>query len=111
MTREIDPFQAEEDFRAKLKEAGLVPPDGIQADGKLHRINVEDERPGKKSGFYVYHSDGVPAGAYGDWHDGQDAWHTWCACTTTDLSPAEVQDLKRRIDAARAARAAAEPSP
>ena len=106
--RTIDPIAAEEDFRAKLREAGLVPPDGIQADGKLHRINVDDEKPGKKSGFYVYHSDSIPAGAFGDWHDGQDAWQTWCACDTSDLSAEEYAEHKRRLDEARAARTKAE---
>jgi phage/plasmid primase-like uncharacterized protein/replicative DNA helicase len=102
--RRIDPIQAEESFRDELRKAGLVPPDGIAADGKLHRINVEDEKPGKKSGFYVYHSDGVPAGAYGDWHDGPDGWHTWCAVDRSELDPTEYAEHKRRLDAAQAAR-------
>jgi phage/plasmid primase-like uncharacterized protein/replicative DNA helicase len=102
--RQIDPIKAEDDFREKLREAGLVPPDGIIADGKLHRINVEDEKPGKKSGFYVYHSDGIPAGAFGDWHDGPDAWHTWCACQRAELTQEEYLEHKRRLDVARAAR-------
>jgi len=102
--RQIDPFKAEEAFRAKLRENGLIPPDGIQADGKLHRIDVDDEKPGRKSGFYVYHSDGIPAGAFGDWHDGPDAWQTWCGYSGDDMTPAEYAEHKRRIDAARAAR-------
>lgn len=106
--RRIDPIQAEESFREALRAAGLVPPDGISADGKLHRINVEDEKPGRKSGFYVYHSDGVPAGAYGDWHDGPDAWQTWCAFDVAELDPNEYAEHKRRLDVARAARAAEE---
>ncbi len=106
--RTIDPIQAEEQFRSKLREAGLIPPDGIASDGKLHRIDVEDEKPGKKSGFYVYHSDGIPAGAYGDWHDGEDAWKTWCAFDVGERSREEYEQHKRRLDAARAARTQAE---
>lgn len=101
----IDPFKAEEAFREKLREAGLVPPNGIVADGKLHRIDVDDEKPGKKSGFYVYHADGIPAGAWGDWHDGKEAWNTWCFCERSQMSREEYQEHKRRLDIARAARA------
>lgn len=106
--RNIDPIKAEEDFRAALRDAGLVPPDGITADGKLHRIDVEDEKPGRKSGFYVFHSDGIPAGAYGDWHDGPDAWHTWCSCARAELTQDEYLEHKKRLDAARAARTEAD---
>jgi len=102
--RQIDPIQAEEQFRAKLREAGLVPPDGICSDGKLHRINVDNEKPGKKSGFYVYHGDGIPAGAYGDWHDGPDGWKTWCAFDVKELDRDEYEAHIRRLDAARIAR-------
>ena len=65
MTITIDPFKAEEDFRAALREAGLVPPDSIDGSGKLTRIDLESKKPGNKYGFYVYHSDGIPAGAFG----------------------------------------------
>ncbi|MEN6544850.1 MAG: DnaB-like helicase C-terminal domain-containing protein [Armatimonadia bacterium] len=106
--RNIDPIKAEEDFRAALRDAGLVPPDGITADGKLHRIDVEDEKPGRKSGFYVFHCDGIPAGAYGDWHDGQDAWKTWCACQRDELTQEEYLEHKKRLDTARAARTEAD---
>ena len=106
--RNIDPIKAEEDFREELRKAGLVPPDGITADGKLHRIDVEDEKPGRKSGFYVFHSDGIPAGAFGDWHDGPDAWHTWCYCARDELSQDEYLEHKKRLDTARAARTEAD---
>lgn len=102
--RTIDPIAAEEQFRAKMREAGLIPPDGLNANGKLVRIDVEDEKPGKKSGFYVYHGDGIPSGAFGDWHDGQDAWHTWCAFNVGELSQEEYAAHKARLDAARAQR-------
>jgi phage/plasmid primase-like uncharacterized protein/replicative DNA helicase len=108
--RQFDPIQAEESFRSKLREAGLVPPDGIIADGKLHRVNVEDEKPGRKSGFYVFHSDGIPAAAFGDWHDGPDGWQTWCACDLKELSQDEYIAHKRRLDAAREARTTEEAS-
>ncbi|SET57892.1 putative DNA primase/helicase, partial [Nitrosomonas marina] len=33
-------------------------------DGQSHRIKVEGDRPGEKSGFYVVHMDGHPAGYF-----------------------------------------------
>ena len=103
----IDPIKAEEDFRAKLREFGLVVPDGLNADGKLVRIDVDGKKPGKKDGFYVYHGDSIPAGAYGDWSD-TSGWQTWCACDRSELSPTEYAEHKQRLDAARAARTEAE---
>jgi phage/plasmid primase-like uncharacterized protein len=106
--RRIDPIKAEEDFREKLRQAGLVPPDGIDASGKLVRIRVDGKSAAKKDGWYCYHGDGIPAGAWGDWHDGPDGWKTWCACDVGDLSPSEYSAHKARIDAARAQRSEAE---
>ena len=105
--RQIDPVKAEEDFRTKMRESGLVPPDGIDASGKLIRVHI-DGKTSKKDGWYCYHGDGIPAGAFGDWHDGQDTWQTWCACDVGDLSPMEYAAHKARLDAARAQRSEAE---
>lgn len=106
MTMPIDLFKAEEDFRAKLRESGLVPPDSIDGSGKLIRIDMDSKRPGNKYGFYVYHSDGIPAGAYGDWTTDKSDWNTFCAVDVREISAAEYAEHKRRLDAARAAREA-----
>ena len=106
--RNIDPIAAEEAFRGKLREAGLIPPDGIRADGKIVRIDVDGKKPGNRTGFYVYHGDGIPAGAYGAWSDqpsSADGWQTWCAFDVKELSQDEYLEHKRRLDSARAARA------
>lgn len=105
---EVDTFKAEDEFRQALRDAGLIPPDHILADGRLHRINAEDEKPGKKSGFYVFHVDGLPAGAFGDWHDGPDGWQTWHMRLERELSQDERNEFKRRLDVAREARATEE---
>jgi phage/plasmid primase-like uncharacterized protein len=107
MSIKVDPFEAEEQFRLKLTEAGLVPPDGLKPDGKLHRIDVAG-KTGKRDGWYVFHIDGVPSGAWGDWHDGPDGWQTWCAVNVRELDQAEQIEHKRRLDAARIARTAEE---
>jgi phage/plasmid primase-like uncharacterized protein len=102
----VDPFKAEEEFRGKLREAGLVPPDSIYGSGKLVRIDLASKRPGNKYGFYVYHSDGIPAGAFGDWTTDKSDWNTFCAVDVKQISADEYREHKRRLDAARAAREA-----
>jgi putative DNA primase/helicase len=94
----IDLRKAEEEFRAKLREAGLVPPDQLRTDGKIQRIDVEG-KPGKKTGWCVYHGDGIPAGAYGDWRD-TSAKHTWSARKPGTLSAAERTAHLARMKAA-----------
>ena len=102
MTYEIDLAQAEDDFRAELRATGLVPPDALEGDGKLHRIDAE-EKPGKKDGWYVLHFDGIPAGAWGDWHD-PSVKHTWCARKLGTLSAADRATHLARMKAAQAQR-------
>ena len=102
----VDPFKAEEEFREKLREAGLVPPASIDGSGKLVRIDLDSKRPGNKYGFYVYHSDGIPAGAFGNWTTDKEDWKTFCAVEDLKtISAEERAEHKRRLDAARAARA------
>ena len=103
----FDLAEVEREFRAKLVEFGLVPPDGLTADGKIHRIDA-DGKKGGKDGFYLLHTDSVPAGAFGDWHGGKDSWQTWCACDLRDLSPLEYAQLKDVQAQDRKAREAAE---
>jgi phage/plasmid primase-like uncharacterized protein len=100
----FDLDKAEQEFRAKIAESGLVPPDRLIGDGKIHRIDA-DGKPHKKDGFYVFHTDGVPAGAFGDWHEGKEANQTWCAASEADLSQEERKALWDKRKADRAARA------
>jgi putative DNA primase/helicase len=116
---EIDLGKAEDDFRAKLVEAGLVVSDGIVGDGQIKRIDVEG-KPGKKDGWYSYHPDGiVPHGAYGDWHD-PDGWKKWSARNPKSLSAPDravylaslkeeqkqQDDLRKQVEAEKARLAA-----
>lgn len=52
-----------EEFGEALKTLGFVVEDGHPVmDSKPHRISVEGDKRGEKSGFYVGHLDGHPAG-------------------------------------------------
>ncbi|WP_420464614.1 DUF927 domain-containing protein [Panacagrimonas sp.] len=95
-------------FRAAMADAGLAPsdPSVIVADGTLHRFHVEGDKRNTRNGWLVLHADGIPAGEFGTWKDAG-ASHTWCAKIERELTAAEREQARRRIEAARTARAAA----
>src|SRR5262249_28267562 len=37
---------------------------------KIHRVHVKDDRKGTRHGWYIIHTDGTPAGAFGSWRFG-----------------------------------------
>lgn len=92
-------------FMAAMAGAGLTAPDHIEADGTLHRFSSNGKR-GDKSGYYVLHGDGVPAGVFGCWRTG--LTQTWCSKPDNDLTEAEKQAMCQRVQAAQAARDAAQ---
>lgn len=51
-----------EEFAAALREAGFVLDGQPDMDGQLRRVRVEGDKPGDRSGAYVGHLDGHPAG-------------------------------------------------
>jgi antirestriction protein ArdC/phage/plasmid primase-like uncharacterized protein len=58
----IDPHS---EFADLLRAQGcLVDGNHPMMDGNKHRIKVESDKPGEKSGFYVAHLDGHPAGYF-----------------------------------------------
>lgn len=51
------------EFAQALRQMGFVLEDGHPVmDGKSHRVAVSDDKQGERSGFYVGHLDGRPAG-------------------------------------------------
>ncbi|MCP5246850.1 MAG: DUF1738 domain-containing protein, partial [Burkholderiales bacterium] len=58
-------IDAQSEFAALLRDNGCIV-DGNHPvmDGLSHRIKLEGDRPGEKSGFYVVHMDGHPAGYF-----------------------------------------------
>jgi putative DNA primase/helicase len=66
------------------------------ADGKIHRVPVEDRAKAERPGWYVLNasSDGRMFGAYGRWDDGRDAdtWHSGDA--SKPLNKTELAAIK-----------------
>ncbi|VWX60030.1 conserved hypothetical protein [Burkholderiales bacterium 8X] len=89
-------------FAAAIAAAGMVPPEAIVADGKIHRYSSTGT-PSDDAGWYVLHLDGVPAGSFGDWRRGES--QNWCAKTECQLTPHEREAMRGRIKDAQRLRA------
>lgn len=85
-----------EQFRDAIRSAGLTPPDTIIDDGKIHRFRTNG-KPRDDSGWYILHTDGIAAGAFGDWREG--FAQTWCAMSDNDMTDAQREANRQRIKA------------
>jgi phage/plasmid primase-like uncharacterized protein len=83
-------------FCIAIRDAGLHPPEVIEADGKLHRFASNGERD-DDAGWYVLHLDGIPAGAFGDWRSG--VHQGWRADIGRTILPEEEAAHRARVDA------------
>src|SRR5262245_45816226 len=72
-----------EQFRDAIRAAGIEPPKEIVADDKLHRFSTNGDRK-DDAGWYVFHADGIAAGAFGCWRS--NITKTWCAGSQTILT-------------------------
>ena len=94
-----------EQVRDAIRGAGLIPPDVIEADGKLHRF-ASNGKKGDDAGWYVLHGDGIPAGSFGDWRT--DISQTWRADIGRSLSATEESAHRAKVQAMRCEREAEE---
>jgi putative DNA primase/helicase len=92
-------------FRTAAAARGLLLPDRLDADGKLHRCELRDGAKGKKDGAYLLHLDGVPAGGFQNFRDGLD-WENWRADIGRQLTPEEESTARVRMETQRAEREA-----
>ena len=98
-----DAFQQ---FRDALAGRGILPPADIRADGALHRCDAEGSG-GKGDAAYLLHLDGIPAGGFENWRDGQ-GWQNWRADVGRTLTPTEEAAHRAKIEASRQQREAEE---
>lgn len=92
-----------EHFRLAIAAAGLEAPDSINPDGAIHRFSTNGRR-GDDSGWYMLHTDGIAAGAFGCWRTGLQS--TWCAKSDKAMTEAEREAHRQRITAMKAQREA-----
>lgn len=96
---------ATEQFRDAIRAAGLMPPDQIVADGKLHRFASNGSR-GDDAGYYVLHDDDAPAGIFGCWRSG--VYETWRPDIVHTLTADERESHRQRVAQMRVQREAAD---
>lgn len=92
-----------EAFRLSIAAAGLTPPDTIHGDGAIHRFSTNGRRS-DDSGWYMLHTDGIPAGSFGCWRAGLQS--TWCSKSDNAMTMAEREAHRTRIKAMQAQREA-----
>jgi putative DNA primase/helicase len=86
-------------FLAAMSEAGISTKDKILADGTLHRFHIEGDGLGSRNGWYCLFLDGIAAGSFGSWKTGHK--QKWCAKAEVQLTVAEREQFRQRMDAAR----------
>lgn len=86
-------------FAAALRARGLIPPEPIIADGRIHRCDAEGKN-GKGDGSYLLHLNGIPAGGFENHRDGL-GWEKWRADIGRQLSSEEHEAAHRQGEIAR----------
>ena len=90
-------YDAVERFRQAMFDAGLRPDEIADTSGLAmpERCPVADDRPGKKSGWYVFYGDGVSAGAFGNWKTGEE-WK-WSGKSQSTMTSAEREQFAQKM--------------
>lgn len=94
------------DFAEAMRARGIIPPDCIVGDGRIHRCDAEGKN-GRDDASYVFHDDELPAGAFCNWRDGV-GWESWRADTERKWTSAEREAFKLKQEAQRIQREAEE---
>lgn len=92
---------ASQEFKDAIIAAGLTPPDEPIGDGKLHRFS-SNGKPRNTDGWYVFHDDERPAGAFGCNRTQVDV--KWSSKNKQTFTPEEKAAWRKRMDEAKAQR-------
>ena len=108
----ISETEAQAEFADELRRAGLRVEGPPVMDGHMHRVAVEGDRRGKKSGAYVGHLGGLPAGFIRNFKTGEvirwRASGSTRALTPEELARAQAETARRQLERERERRAAEE---
>jgi len=88
------PEPPETQFRQAIVDAGMTPPEYIEADGQLHRYSTNGKSH-DKAGWYILYGGKVPAGCFGDWRIGSNV--PFRADIGRDLTASESIEHSRRM--------------
>lgn len=90
-------------FKDAMLKSGITPPNEVVDDGLIHRFS-NNGKSDNKNGWYVFYSDAIAAGSFGDWKTG--ITQSWCADIGRKLSKDEQAACKSRIELIRLQREA-----
>lgn len=99
----MDFNQIIENFQAAMQEYGILPPQQIIGDGKLHRFHIQGDKKGSKNGYYLLFMNKTPGGIFGSWKTG--VTHKWSFRQHQFISDSEYKEYKRQINEAKLQRA------
>lgn len=88
-------------FINALADFGIAPRESIQFD-KFTRFHVEGDSKGSKNGFYILHSNSLPAGHFGCNKRG--IAENWCIKNTNELTDIERAEFTAQMATAKATR-------
>ena len=90
-------------FMDEMNGRGLAWKDGRYRepidDGRLHRYDIEGDKPRSRNGWYVLYGGRFSAGCFGSWKLGER--YNWCAVKEDSLTEAEREAIKRQQEEAR----------
>ena len=87
----------EEQFGQRMAEFGLQPK-SIKSNGILYRFEADDDKRGKKSGWYVLYVGRISAGVFGNWKT--DLYEKWSVTSDQKMTPLEKAEFRNRIELA-----------
>ncbi|MGE4471064.1 MAG: AAA family ATPase [Desulfovibrio sp.] len=81
-------------FQDAIEGAGLGRP-AIEADGEIHRFDNPKSKSGNKNCWYIFFSDGVPAGHFGAWDEN---WsEPWSSKLKFEMTPEEWRRSQEQV--------------
>lgn len=95
-----------EQFELMAVSLGFKADFKAEPDGVLHRVPLEQDKRGCRSGWYVLHSDGMLAGRAGNWVSGEA--QSWSAKPQSKMTSQEVAAFRATIAASKEAAQRAE---
>jgi len=97
--KRVEPVEVQ--IKSAMLNAGLQPPKDLKLDGRLHRFATAGKKK-NDNGWYVFFSDGIPAGKFGCWREGIEG--KFIADVGRELTAAERMAHTRRMAEAQAIR-------
>ncbi len=86
-----------EKFRDAIAARGLGRPE-IVASGRIERFKLPEDDGNETTGWYIFHTDGVPSGAFGSWREGEENFTSWCSKAKYEMTVDEQRAYQAWIN-------------